>query len=237
MTYTYDAPAAFGIGRLTGITDPSGGTAFTYDERGNVVTDTRTINSVAFTTSYAYDLADNVTAVTYPSGRIVSYLRDSLGRVSEVKSRPNAGGTDVSLASNIAYKPFGPVKGLTYGNALVLARTFDQDYRLTAQSVTAGTNTAQDLSYAYNVASFITAGNDNRPTAVGFMRICHGATLRRMEFSLATSAESSTARVRQAWAKNSDGWSWDGAACLMQMPRCCEPLTKLRNQTVNHGLH
>ncbi len=49
---------------------------------------------------------------------------------------------------------------------LPASRTFDLDYRLTAQSVTAGTNTAQDLSYGYDLASFITAVNDNRPTAI-----------------------------------------------------------------------
>ncbi len=46
------------------------------------------------------------------------------------------------------------------------SRTFDLDCRLTAQSVTAGATTAQDLSYGYDLASFITAVNDNRPTAI-----------------------------------------------------------------------
>ena len=46
----------------------------------------------------------------------------------------------------------------------------------------------------------------------------HGATLRNMEFNRATAAESSTAKIRQALARKSDGWSWDWAACLMQAP-------------------
>ena len=45
-------------------------------------------------------------------------------------------------------------------------RTFDLDYRLTAQSVTAGATTAQDLSYGYDLASFITAANDTRLASV-----------------------------------------------------------------------
>ncbi len=48
---------------------------------------------------------------------------------------------------------------------LLASRTFDLDYRMTAQSVTAGTNTAQDLSFAHDPAFTITAVNDNRPTA------------------------------------------------------------------------
>jgi RHS repeat-associated protein len=166
VAFTYDgAGAGFGIGRLTGMTDPSGSTAWSYDERGNVVTEVRTINGTPFTTFYAYDLADNLTAITYPSGRVVTYLRDALGRVSEVRSRPTPGGADVTLASTVAYLPFGPVSGLAYGNGLVLARAFDLDYRMTAQAVTATGVTAQDLGYGYDPASNITATNDNRVPA------------------------------------------------------------------------
>jgi RHS repeat-associated protein len=39
------------------------------------------------------------------------------------------------LAGAIAYVPFGPVSGLTYGNGLVLSQNLDSAYRLTAQSV------------------------------------------------------------------------------------------------------
>ena len=48
---------------------------------------------------------------------------------------------------------------------LPASRTFDLDYRMTAQSVATGANTAQDLSYGYDLASIITAVNDNRPPA------------------------------------------------------------------------
>jgi RHS repeat-associated protein len=166
VTYTYDAVAAgFGKGRLTGITDPSGSTNWTYDERGNVLSEVRVINGVSFTTAYSYDLADNLASVTYPSGRVVTYLHDALGRVSSVLSRPTAGGTDVTLASSITFKPFGPLSGLTYGNGLALARTFDLDYRMTAETVTATGITAQDLGYSFDLASNILAANDNRVPA------------------------------------------------------------------------
>jgi YD repeat-containing protein len=64
-----------GKGRLTGITDQTGSTALVYDERGNVTKETRTIATKAHVVSYVYDLADRITQITYPSGRIVVRLR------------------------------------------------------------------------------------------------------------------------------------------------------------------
>jgi hypothetical protein len=36
----------------------------------------------------------------------------------------------VTLASSVAYQPFGPLQSLTYGNGLSLWKTFTQDYDL-----------------------------------------------------------------------------------------------------------
>ena len=92
-----------GVGRLTSITDQSGSTALVYDLRGNLTQETRTIGGVAYGTAYAYDLADRFTSVTYLSGRIVSYTRDSLSWVTGVTSKENAGATAVTVASSIAF--------------------------------------------------------------------------------------------------------------------------------------
>ena len=81
ITYTYDDTTGgnFGKGRLTGLTDSVGTLSFKYDHRGNLIERSRVIGAVTYTTKYAYDLADNLTEITYPSGRIVTYTRDTLG--------------------------------------------------------------------------------------------------------------------------------------------------------------
>ncbi len=41
----------------------------------------------AKTIAYAYNAADNLTQITYPSGRIVSYVRDATGRITSVTTK------------------------------------------------------------------------------------------------------------------------------------------------------
>ena len=74
VTYSYDDPTIGnnGIGRLTGRTDESGFTAYTYDERGNMTGGVLTTDvggtPVTFTTSYTYELADRIdTCLLYTS--------------------------------------------------------------------------------------------------------------------------------------------------------------------------
>jgi RHS repeat-associated protein len=162
VTYSYDATSGGnkGVGRRTGIADPSGTTTYTYDERGNVTADARSIGGQSYATAYAYDLADNVTQIVYPSGRIVDYSYDGLGRISGVTTKANAGAASETVASSVDYQPFGPLKGLTYGNGLSLVRSFDADGRLATHRVSFGAQDTQNLTYGYDTASNITAITD-----------------------------------------------------------------------------
>jgi YD repeat-containing protein len=162
VTYTYDSVTGgnIGKGRLTSLTDQSGSTTFVYDDRGNVVTETRTINTQTYTTTYAYNLADNLLQVTYPSGRVVTYQRDTLGRVIAVTTQISSSGAPVLLANNITYHPFGPITSLTYGNGLGLTLTYDQDYRLTDIRTADGATVIQVLDYVYDQADNITSITD-----------------------------------------------------------------------------
>jgi RHS repeat-associated protein len=121
---------ANGIGRLTNMVDAVGGTRFAYDARGNLIAETRTILGIDYVTSDAYDAADKLIAMTYPSGRRIDYERDAIGRVARATTTLN-GQTRV-LAENVEYLPFGPARGWRYGNGIAVTRDFDLDYRLTA---------------------------------------------------------------------------------------------------------
>jgi RHS repeat-associated protein len=130
ITITWDSTASgnYGVGRITEIDDASGSVQYTYNVLGQVTQETKTTASVVYTIAYAYDLAGNITQITYPSGRIVTYSRDAVGRISGVTTKKDSGSATVTLASGVAYEPFGPLASLTYGNGLALTKTFTQDY-------------------------------------------------------------------------------------------------------------
>jgi YD repeat-containing protein len=160
--YSYDDATSghFGIGRLDTITDESGSTAFIYDSRGNVVQETRTIAGTAYVTQYVYDVADRLTQMVYPSGRIVSYARDTLGRVTAVTTQASASAAPATIASNIAYRPFGPIASMLYDNGLTRSYSYDSDYLL-ADLVTGDADTfVQDLAYGYDDADNILSISD-----------------------------------------------------------------------------
>lgn len=156
ISYSYDA-GRFGIGRLSGFTDESGSTAFTYNERGDVLTDKQVIGGISYTTSYSYNLADRIMGITYPSGHSVTYTRDSTGRITSIAW---SGVSSATLASNITYEPFGPVTGFTYGNGLTNTLTYDQDYRLTGIKTSGSSVTVQNESVTYDNANDITSITD-----------------------------------------------------------------------------
>ncbi len=150
VSYSYDDTFGgnHGVGRLTGIADTSGTTALTYDARGNVIQDSRAIGVTAYDTYYAYDKADRLTQITYPSGRIVTYKRDELGRVKYVTTQAGVLSPAFVVASSIAYRPFGPVESYVFGNGVAVSLSYDQDGRLTGIDTGSSTQGFQDLTYA-----------------------------------------------------------------------------------------
>ena len=93
----------------------------------------------------AYDLADRVTQITYPSGRLVNYVRDAQGRVTSVTTKQNATAAVVTLASGIAWQPFsGLVCNMTYGNGLVESDSYSLDYEINRLLLQNGATAVQD---------------------------------------------------------------------------------------------
>jgi RHS repeat-associated protein len=161
----YDSSGhGFGVGHLTGGSDATGTFSRSYDERGNMTTDARTIASQLYSTGYTYESAGRLSSITYASsGWVINYGRDSAGQISYV-SATQPGHAAVNLASYVKHMPFGRASSWTYGNGVTDTRTFDQDYRIT--SITdKGTSNIQYNSYGYDADNNVTSITDNVTSA------------------------------------------------------------------------
>lgn len=102
----------FSKGHLTKFTDPSGTTEYCYDRFGNKTRKQNTNNGVVTVVSFTYTKSGRLSSMTYPSGMIVYYARDSIGRVMQVSIKQ---GTATKIfANNITYYPFGPLSRIEF---------------------------------------------------------------------------------------------------------------------------
>ena len=162
ITYSYDSTKEgnFGIGRLTGFSDETGDTQIFYNERGETIRTTLTIQGQAYTTRYDRDLSGRLVRLVYPSGDAVTYGRDSLGRIAFATFLASGSGSPKTLATNVTYLPFGRIAGFTYGNELERTHGYDQDFRLSTIATRSAEKGIQDLRYSIDAASDIRAITD-----------------------------------------------------------------------------
>ena len=153
VSYTWDA-CANGIGHLCAVSDGTGGTAFAYDGQGRVTRKTQTTGAAQLIQTASYDGAGRPAARTLPSGRRLTYGYDSQGRIAAI------GVDGVPILSDVAYRPFGPVKAWTWGNGATAARGFDLDGRITGVTLGAG-----GKAYSFDAAGRITLVADSQSSA------------------------------------------------------------------------
>jgi RHS repeat-associated protein len=139
----------FGIGQLTSVTDSAGSLSQTFDERGNVTSESRVVTGVGTLNMITdYDKVSRVQGITYPSGTNVAYTRNIMGQVTSVTAQPPGATSPSNVVSGVTYEPFGASTGLTFGNGIKETRTYDLDYRPTVVSAK-GTSTIEHLAYGY----------------------------------------------------------------------------------------
>jgi len=110
-TYTYDV-GVNGTGRRTSMTDTSGSTGWTYDSRGRLILETKTISGYSYSTQFAYNSADLLTATTYPDGEVVTNEYNSRMLLNALT------GTN-SYVTGTAYDEAGRITQRSYGNETV----------------------------------------------------------------------------------------------------------------------
>jgi YD repeat-containing protein len=144
ITYTYDT-GTNGIGRRTGMTDPSGSMAFGYDARGRLVEKTSVINSLTYSVFRSYTPGSRISSVTYPTSRTIDYDRTTFACSVDAVSTTYNGNTIV-LAENLSYRPFGIAKGMYTGAGGTVSNEFDEAGRLTV----ANPGADKERTYTYD---------------------------------------------------------------------------------------
>jgi len=157
ITYSYDA-GPYGEGQRTGMTDPSGSTVFRYDARARLVEKTSTIDGVTFTVGSTLTPGNKVRSVSYPSGRTIDIVRDSLGRMKDAST--NCSGATVALISNMAYHPFGGPAGMGTGSAGTVNNHAGECGCITVSNP--GTDKEQTYAYDHN-GNLVSISGTNTP--------------------------------------------------------------------------
>ncbi len=159
----YDAPLGSGAAQTADVgflydaagnrfwmTDGEGYTFFHYDSLGRMDWEERNFAGVGtYHLGYDYNPAGELKKITYPwqFGNVeVTYGYDKAGRLNSVGGSGYGGVT--SYASGIAYRAFGGIKGMSYGDTKSLATSYDRRLRATKWDV------AGVLGYKYYYDDF-----------------------------------------------------------------------------------
>lgn len=145
VSYTWDTASGCtnGIGRLCQVTDSTGSVKYAYDARGNLTSETRTVGSLSFTTTYSYDAADRLKTLIAPSGKVVTANLDADGHITQVST--TVSGSNVNLVQAVQTDAAGNTTAQTFGDGTQENRTYGADgspISLTETAISAGSENA-----------------------------------------------------------------------------------------------
>jgi RHS repeat-associated protein len=158
-------------GFRTGMTDFSGSSTWTYDSRGSVLSEIKTITGTLYSTYWTYNQAGLPVNMVYPDGETITYGYNALMQLKTMSSMQGTYVTDISYdsASRITGRSLGSgvTQAFTYYNwidkATVDGQLVGQGGRL--HFLTAGT--LQNYTYTYDASGNIRTIFSNADGALG----------------------------------------------------------------------
>jgi RHS repeat-associated protein len=154
VTFAYDQ-GTNGIGRLYSVTDASASTTFSsHDPMGRLKSEQVTIAGISKNIGYSYDLTGTLSTVTYPSGSIVTYQNNGVGRDLFAKDLSSA----INYVTSATYAPDGSISGFTSGQQPGFAgvnhsSTYNSRLQPVNISASSPTQTIFSLSYDFHLGN------------------------------------------------------------------------------------
>jgi RHS repeat-associated protein len=159
LAYGYDDETGgnAGKGRLTSLSGGVSDRSYTYDLFGSVTGETWQLDAQSYVIGYGYDLAGDLSRITYPSGRQVDFSYDAGGRIEDITTRATGSGAFSDVVSDAGHAPYGPLIGYVFGNGVSAALGLDTSYRLTGIELTGPSSVILGKTYTYDDNSRVTA--------------------------------------------------------------------------------
>jgi RHS repeat-associated protein len=158
-TYSYDAggQTAFALSRITQITENGNSQAFTYDNLGRITSVMHNVDGTNYQVQYAYNPVNQMTSITYPSGRVVKPDYYSVGFLKQIADA-NTPSNPYLQINSADYNGAGEVKNLAYGNGIKGAVTYNDHLQISTlryfnPAAPAGTPDVLNLSYDYGTSN------------------------------------------------------------------------------------
>ena len=152
VAYTYGLPQATDNtgGRLASLTNGIAAETYQYDQMGHLTACKKTIAGQIYTVGYNYHPDGSAAGITYPSGRVVSFGEDAIGRINQILNNS-------SVLLNIgSFNADGEVLNETYGNNVTGAYTYNNQLQLASRVYS--TAAGPLLSLAYNYGGSLDSG-------------------------------------------------------------------------------
>ena len=173
IAFSYDQ-GTNGLGKRTGMTDESGSTTFSYDNRGRLTGKSNIVQGITYNLSRAYTPGGRVSHISYPTGRTVNYDRTSCAcKVDSVTTTYNS--ITNTLMDNLDYRPFGGAKAMSTGGGGTVDSTFDDAGRM----VVSNPGATHEKTYAYDNKGNLTS--INAPSLPHHARVFGYDDLKRLE--------------------------------------------------------
>lgn len=150
VTYTYTPNGQ----RATMRSDPTGTMVYSYDGLNRLVSEHYGFGQDV---SFDYDLAGNLTSITYPSGHTVTRTYDNANRLKTVKDWNNK-------TTSFTLDPDGNVTKITYPNTVTATTAFDATDQPTSITDKKGSTSVASFTYARDANGQLTS---QTPTGTG----------------------------------------------------------------------
>jgi len=188
VTTTYDQSNCLvlffcqNIGHATSITDAAGSESWAYQvDPANLRSahaNQRTTSNITKTSTYYFDLASNLTSITYPTGRVVNYTYDAANRPATAVDSANGityAASQVApptgcLTTGVCYTPQGTEYSAATGktttfNGVNLSETYNTRLQPLEIKASSSAGNAFDITYSFvDPASGGNAGHVNSIT-------------------------------------------------------------------------
>ncbi|MCS6845557.1 MAG: hypothetical protein NZ528_14760 [Caldilineales bacterium] len=173
VSYTYDQ-GTNGKGRRTGMTDGSGSTSWTYDNRGRVTEETKVVSGTdggTFKTQWGYDAMDRVAWMKYPGGNggqigeQVNFTYNPMGLLRQVQSHGSTyyvGDTTYNALGQVELRRLGSTTGVLTTDYLYRTDNFRLQWIKTGP--TSPYEGLQNLEYVYDAVGNVLTIKDYKVT-------------------------------------------------------------------------